>query len=295
MRMRCDRPLVSATCVLVALLGTISFAGCDPAAESGSEAASASSEIRAWPSYRDVPHRICMYQTNTHECARAVEAFQLRHGHPRLARRDSAFVIQLPGGDSAMVEDRPGDRYGVGSVSHSYLGYLPALAQHLLEIQYYEGGDFLLVDATTGRRQEIPSLPRVSPDGRRFAVFSSAMDTYASNALQIWRASETGLRLEWEAGIGRGDDAGVRGGDGAEWGPRDVIWTDREALRVYLEVSGDRAGGVPAGSATLRREDDGWAFERDPADVSGSRDRGAGRNDAPGPPADTPDGDRGVR
>lgn len=295
MRMCCDRPLVRATCVLVALLGTISFAGCDPAAESGSEAASASSEIRPWPSYRDVPHRICMYQTNTYECARAVEAFQLRHEHPRLARRDSTFVIRLPGGESVMVEDRPGDRYGVGAVGHSYLGYLPALEQHLFEIQYYEGGGFLLVDATTGRHQEIPSLPRVTPDGRRFAVFSSAMDTYASNALQIWSVSEGGLRMEWEAGIGRGDDSGRQGDDGSDWGPRDVIWTDREALRVYLEVSGDREGGVPAGSATLLREDDGWAFERDPADVAGSRNRGAGRDDGSEPPVDTPDGDRGVR
>lgn len=276
-------------------MGTISFAGCDPAAESGSEAASASSEIRPWPSYRDVPHQICMYRTNTYECARAVEEFQLRHDHPRLARRDSIFVIRLPSRDSVIVEDRPGDRYGVGGVGHSYLGYLPALEQHLLAIQYYEGGGFLLVGATTGRRQEIPSLPRVSPDGRRFAVYSSAMDTYASNALQIWRVSEGGLRLEWEAVIGRGDDSGRQGDDGSDWGPRDVIWTDREALRVYLEVSGDREGGVPAGSAMLRREDDGWAFERDPADVSGSRDRGARRYDGPEPPADTPDGDRGVR
>lgn len=221
----------------------------------------------SWPSYRDVPHRVCMSETNTLECARAVEAYQLRHGHDHLARRDSSFVIGLPAGDSVVVRDDPGDEFGVGGARYSYLGFLPSPGQHLLEIQYYEGGRYLLVDGRTGRRHEVVSVPRVSPDGRRFAVFSSDMDTYSSSALQIWRIEERGVDMEWEVdfadvgGSAEADDAAT------DWGPRDVVWVAPDSLRIHLETSGRMVGGESAGFVTLARRPDGWAFERDPGEV----------------------------
>lgn len=221
----------------------------------------------SWPSYRDVPHRICMFETNTYECARAVEAYQLRHGHDHLARRDSSFVIGLPAGDSVVVRDELGDEFGVGGARYSYLGFLPSPGQHLLEIQYYEGGKYLLLDGRTGHRHEVVSVPRVSPDGRRFTVFSSAMDTYSSSALQIWRIDERGIELEWEfdfadaGGSPEADDAAI------DWGPRDVVWEAPDSLRLHLETPGDMEGGKPAGSVTLARRTDGWAFEREPVEV----------------------------
>ncbi|MFW6010640.1 MAG: hypothetical protein ACOC9H_01860, partial [Gemmatimonadota bacterium] len=241
------------------------------------EGAIASDSVR-WPSYGDVPHRICMFETNTYECAQAVEAFQLRHGHPGLARRDSTFVIRIPGGDSVAVEDRTGDRYGVGGARYSYLGFLPSLRQHLIEVQHYEGGGYQLVDGRTGRRHEIASRPVVSPDDRRFAVFASALDAYSSNVLEIWRVGEDGVRQEWELDFAGAEAPGERAVDPVGWGPRDLTWLATDAVRVHLEVQGGREGGVPAGDVILRRDAEGWRFDRDPGAVADSvRPRSRGR------------------
>lgn len=262
------RPCASARCVAAALVGAISFAGCGTGSEPGSRTGGTAPEIRTWPSYRDVPHRICMSETNTYECARAVEAYQLRHGHDHLARRDSSFVIGLPSGDSVIVRDRPGDQHGAGGARYTYLGFLPSVSQHLLEIQYWEGGGYLLVDGRTGRRHEVVSVPRVSPDDRRFTVFSSALDTYSSSALQIWRVDDRGIELEWEAELAEAGGSPQADDAATEWGPGDVVWAAPDSLRVYLEVPGGMVGGKPAGSVTLARRPDGWAFGRDPAGVT---------------------------
>lgn len=254
-----------ATVLFALVLTGVGLFACDSQQQTRTGAAAGDS-LR-WPSYRSVPSRICMSETNTLECARAVEAYQLRHGHDHLARRDSSFVIGLPSGDSVVIRDRAGDEFGVGGVVHTYLGFLPSLEQHLLEIQYWEGGAYLLVDERSGARQPVASVPTPSPDGRRFAVASSGLVAYSSNALEIWRVAEHGVQLEWQEEFG-----GPAGSDDAkepatDWSPRDVVWTSPNSLRVYLERSGPRGNPEPAGSVVLRRDEGAWSFERDPAEL----------------------------
>lgn len=252
--------------VLLSLLVTAGgLSACDSQRQTRSGAA-AEDSLR-WPSYRSVPHRICMSETNTLECARAVEAYQLRHGHDHLARRDSSFVIGLPSGDSVVIRDRAGDEFGVGGATYTYLGFLPSLEQHLLEVQYYEGGAYLLVNGRSGERQPVASVPTPSPDGRRFAVVSSGLIAYSSNALEIWRVGEDGVELEWQEEFRGPEGSDDAEGPAVDWSPRGVVWTSPRSLRVYLERRGERGAPEPAGSVVLRRGEGAWSFERDPAGV----------------------------
>ena len=111
-------------------------------------------------------------------------------------------------------------------VRFTYGGYLPSIQHHLVMVQYYEGGSVALVHASSGATAYLYGWPAISTDGRRVAAASVDLEAgHDENGIQLWRATETRLALEWTL-----DGGEAWGASGPAWQGSDVGRFTRESL-----------------------------------------------------------------
>ncbi|MFW5951259.1 MAG: hypothetical protein ACOCVZ_04010 [Gemmatimonadota bacterium] len=203
--------------------------------------------------YAELRAEICDTIRNSFECARAIERRQIEAAG--VVRRGDTLRLALAAGDTTRFVDEPGEHSSV--VYYSYQNHWPDAGYFLLQQQYYEGSEFVLVDDSTGTRTRLPDWPLRAPDGRRFAVLSLDLEAgYGPNTLQIWSVGQDGPRREWET-------------EPSHWGPAEGRWVDSVTLhftqRGYCEQLGLDGRGMCDRPARVYREGGAWHLERGPA------------------------------
>jgi hypothetical protein len=194
---------------------------------------------------------ICRGIDNSLECAQAVE--RVRLGVPNaMARRDGErLLIRLTGGETLALTNAP-DSADVAGASYSYVGHLQPIAHHLIEVQYYEGRSFLLINQRTGRRTVIAGQPSISPDSLRIVTTSVDLEAgYDPTEIAVWRVDGDSLVLEW-----RLDPRTVVAHPDSAWGPTDAAWITATEIRVNKEHRFGRRGGT----AVVRLGGSGWVL-----------------------------------
>jgi hypothetical protein len=109
-----------------------------------------------------------------------------------------------------------------------YIEFIPIIGQHVVNIQYYEGDSFCLVDAKTGNKTGICGRPLLSPRGDAFACFVT--DAENGNSIEIWRVTSSRLHREWLL-------------EPAEWLPGRIIWLSDQTIRVDVDDDHGRTVG----------------------------------------------------
>jgi hypothetical protein len=169
----------------------------------------------------------------------------------RVTRAGGTLRLRLGTGRTATFVDDLAE--GSAFRRHLYRGHLRALGVHVVEVGFYEGGEYLVYHDATGAHVRVPDVPVPSPDGLRFAVGSVDLHAgYAPNVLQVWRVTASGIVREHE----------LDGGE--EWGPAELAWDGFARLRFVEERQppGD-AGGAPLRTpAALVLADGRWTLER---------------------------------
>jgi hypothetical protein len=193
---------------------------------------------------------VCDTVRSSFDCARAIEARQLDGAEP-VRRHGDTLRLVLAGGDTVRFVDRPGHDAQV--VYHSYQGRWTDAGLLLVQRQFYEGSEFLLVDDSTGARTRIPDWPVRSPDGRHFAVLSlDLVAGYGPNTLQVWSLEDGAPRRVWET-------------EPSQWGPREGRWQDPETLGFvqhgYCGEIGGEGRRMCDRPATLTRSGGSWHLE----------------------------------
>ena len=148
---------------------------------------------------------------------RAGEAGAIAAAGGRVERADSGLEIRgTDGRRLALADDTAeADAYE----RHVYRAYLPDIGFHLVEVGYYEGGTWLLVNAETTDMTILHGPPTVSPGRTRFAVTSvDLVAGYDENVVQVWRIRGGTPQLEW----------GLDGGD--LWGASTPVWAGEDVL-----------------------------------------------------------------
>lgn len=194
---------------------------------------------------------VCDTLTNSFECARAIEERQLSRAAD-VARRGDTLRLVLAGGDTARLVDE-GEQADVRR--YSYQDRWTDPGYFLLQLQFYEGSAYLLIDDSTGERTRLPDWPLRSPDGRRFAVLSLDLEAgYVPNTLQVWAFEDGRPELEWET-------------EPDAWGPAEGEWVDVTTLRFtqrgYCNELGVMEGerGLCNRPARLTLEEGSWRLE----------------------------------
>ena len=210
----------------------------------GSDAASASADS----TFAALRAAVCDTIDNSLDCARAVEARRLP-ATDRALRRGGALVLRLEAGDSLRLADRA-DGDPSAREYHSFQGHWEDRSYFLVQKQYYEGAEYLLVQDSTGAVTRLPSWPLLAPDGARFAVLSlDLVAGYGPNTLQIWSFDGGSPAREWET-------------EPSQWGPREGRWTSPDTLRFtqygYCDQLGGEGRGMCGRPAALHREGGSW-------------------------------------
>jgi len=142
------------------------------------------------------------------------------------------------------------DSADVAGASYSYVGHLQPIAHHLVEVQYYEGRSFLLINERTGRRTVVAGEPSISPDSSRIATTSVDLEAeYDPTEIAVWRVEADSLVLEW-----RLDPRTVVTHADSAWGPADADWITATEIHVTKQHGFGRRGGT----AVVRLGAAGW-------------------------------------
>lgn len=119
-----------------------------------------------------IPPDLCRpYELHTwvnYRCAQQIEAFELEHGVPGIARANKQLSIDTAQGTVIFTDQEA--QGGDDEESYSYLGFLSMLGHHLVSVHYFEGGEYLLINRETGELTQIPTIPVINGDGSRFAT-----------------------------------------------------------------------------------------------------------------------------
>ena len=130
---------------------------------------------------------------------------------------------------------------GDGVQDYDYMFFIPEIDSHLVRCQFYEGGEFILVNNETGVTQEIWTIPSISPEKNRLAVASEDLfPRYDRNGIQIFEIVSGNYIKQFEQEL---DD----------WGPDNVRWLSNDAFIVdkyILELSTDEK--KPAGQVIFK-------------------------------------------
>ncbi|MEW5927965.1 MAG: hypothetical protein AB1941_10790, partial [Gemmatimonadota bacterium] len=141
------------------------------------------------------------------------------------ARRagDTLYFRGQGGGALALGNDATeGQRF----VRYRYRALLPEIAQHLVQVDFYEGGGWLLVDAVGTHQTHLIGPPVVAPGRGRFVATSVDLEAgYDPNGIQVWSMARGFPRLEW----------GLDGGDA--WGASDAVWIDDRTVEFTRHVA----------------------------------------------------------
>lgn len=168
---------------------------------------------------------ICGNIDNSYQCAQAIERHQLRQPHiARVAARAGAELrIRLHTGRTLRLRDSA-DKNDPSAILFSFRDWLEATGYFLIHRQLFEGRDYVLIHARSGKRFTLQELPVISPDGLRMVAASSGLSqAHTANAVQIWRVQSGGLELEFD----------LRPRD---WEPTDPEWLDNRTIRLRKQA-----------------------------------------------------------
>jgi hypothetical protein len=158
---------------------------------------------------------ICKDVSNSYLCAQKIEKFQLTQFKKSVERKDKTLVLKIDSGTDLVLEDREN---GDNVERFSFRDYVKDINSYIIEIQYFEGGAYCLINKSSGKKITIPGLIKISPDKTRIVSYNEDLiSRYTTNGFVIYRLINNSFLKEYELEI---DD----------WGPSKADWTDNSHI-----------------------------------------------------------------
>jgi hypothetical protein len=166
---------------------------------------------------------LCDGILNSHECARAIERYQLARKPIGATRSGPELIITPQSGAPVILRDSD-EKTLVTGHWYQYLKRLSQPGYHLIQVQYYEHQRFLLINAVTGAMLELQGVPVVSPASKRFATgwkTSPGVLGPTTGEINIWAFTPDGPRIEFKYAV-----------DG--WAPESFEWQGTREVQATL-------------------------------------------------------------
>lgn len=182
--------------------------------------------------------KVCAQAEGQAHCGRLVEEVQLKR-LPSLAVRNGVTleVSLYPTGSQSFIDT---DALNGGRTFNLW-DFISEINTVVLYATDGDDASFTLLQRVNGRRVEVPSDPRLSPDRARL-VTADFCATRCGNELALWRVARDGIRKEltWTPN--------------EAWQDATAAWADADTLVIEYTVA-----GAPA-PAKIRRKlaDPGW-------------------------------------
>jgi hypothetical protein len=199
--------------------------------------------------------QICKDIRNSHECAQAIECYQIKRYSKYFSRQNNQLKIKLKNGKILALKDSLED--DVDGKWYNFREYLQDVGYFVIHVQYYEGNEYLMINDKTGKEYRIFEIPHISPDKRRF-VSVSASEAYNPNGVWIWRFTPGGLVNE------------------LSYEPKEyslftfVSWENNKTIKLSKYTHDPKRSPI-AVPALLKLEANEWKFFEEP--IKGGKDR----------------------
>src|SRR4030095_16021932 len=127
----------------------------------------------------------------------AEEAPRIALFQDRVLRTGDDLHLQLLNGQEVLLTNPPGycQHPEACPPVYTFDGFIAAAGAYLVEVSYWEGGAFMLIDARTGARTEIVDRPHLDSSGRRFVAVLDSEEQ--GHAIEIWRLDPAGPPREF--------------------------------------------------------------------------------------------------
>jgi hypothetical protein len=197
---------------------------------------------------------ICRAIYNSYECAQKIEQRWLTHSALPVERDSLELVVEIANGPPIVFRDTLLDQPDV--VLYSYRLHYPSVQYHLIEVQYYEGGIYILLDGVSGDRTLSHGIPVLSPDTTHFVAASQDLVAgYSPTGIQIWRIAGRRIELEFSS---LSDHRRL-----PSWGPAKPFWLDTSRIRfdrIELRRDGIFESETSAGYVFAVLGPEGWSY-----------------------------------
>ena len=207
-------------------------------------AALAAPPARSVPLSAEELTKVCAEADDVSHCGRLVEAVQLPRLPNLAVREKSDLRISLyPSGTVTFTDVEAIN----GGRSYSLWDFISEINAVVLYVTDGDETTFLLVQRATGRKFELPSDPKVSPDRSRL-VTADFCERRCTNEVAVWRVSRDGVRKEavWRPG--------------APWTDVVATWKDTDTISLEYTV----ADATARSRLSRRLADAGWTRPTDP-------------------------------
>jgi len=182
--------------------------------------------------------RVCAEADDAAHCGRLVEEVQLPR-LPNLAVRDKLDlrVSLYPSGIATFTDTETLH----GGRSYSLWDFMSEINAVLLYVTDGDDASFTLLQRTNGRRFDLPSDPKLSPDRQRL-VTADFCERRCVNELALWRVTKDGVRKEltWRPP--------------AAWADAVATWKDAQTIVVDHAL----AGSDKRATVTRKLADSDW-------------------------------------
>jgi hypothetical protein len=136
--------------------------------------------------------------------------------------------IRLPiDGKQPMILQDSINKVGDGEQKlYNYIGFMNEIGTYIVEAQYYETGEILLINKYNGSVVKVWGIPRLSPDWKHIVVWSSSLDyDIMPNGIQMWQVKENNeLEKLWQY-------------EQSPWAPLEVIWVRNDMIYVKGDLN----------------------------------------------------------
>jgi hypothetical protein len=158
---------------------------------------------------------ICKDVSNSYICAKKIEKVQLNHFKKSVKRIDKKLVLKINNDTDIVLEDKGN---GDDVLLYSFRDYIKAINSYMVEIQYYEGGAYYLINKSSGNKITIPGLIKISPDKTRIVSYNlDLISRYTTNGFVIYKLTNNSFLKEYEVEI-------------EDWGPSNADWKDNRHI-----------------------------------------------------------------
>ena len=184
---------------------------------------------------------------NTFRCARGIEEKLLLGQRFPVKRAGNSLIIRTATKTVRLIDNT--SENGNESIAYSYLGRIGFIRSHIIYVQYYEGGTYMVVNEKSAQAAYPSGFPVVSPNRQHFFSISEALFAgYNPNNVEVWRATSKAAHKVAEFQ--------------PEWGPRSAAWLGSwqiEVSKVCLATPDDAAAEINAcGKARVLYSNSAW-------------------------------------
>ncbi len=177
--------------------------------------------------YGDLPQRkkITNILYNTHEKARAIEAYLAPISADQFSANDSSIILFLANERKITFPKWDGKL----KIGYNFEHYFASINYYLLHVQEVEGQSWLLVNRSTGNKYPLSGLPYISPDKTRLITISEDLESgFSFNGMELYTIYKDSIHREFQI-------------QPIAWGPAEARWINNKQLllkEVYFNEYG---------------------------------------------------------